>query len=176
MDETIAKLSNIAAQRKKLQSEYQANLAALAEQEQALLQQLKAEKSRPTPPTFEAKKRTVQWNDGCQKLSPQRFKLLDALYFAENQELTLNDLEAAVWGDEADVNLGTIKTAMCRLGNDLVNANSPFLIESVLSKGGETMEVSDANGVRTVKTRPALIGYRLVLRVTDSEQALPSSS
>ena len=182
MEETVAKLRNIAEQREKLQSEYRANLAALAanlaalaEQEQALLQKLEDEQSRPTPPAFEAKKRTVQWNDGCQKLSQQRFKLLDALYFAENRELALNDLEAAVWGDEVDVNLGTIKTAMCRLGIALTDANSPFLIESVLSKGGETMEISDRKGVRMVKTRPALVGYRLVLRVTESEQALQNS-
>ena len=59
---------------------------------------------------------------------------------------------------------------MCRLGNELVKANSPFLIESVLSDGGKTMDVSDSKGVRIVKTRPALVGYRLSLRVTESEQ------
>jgi len=90
--------------------------------------------------------------------------------------LVLNDLEAAVWGDEADVNLGTIKTAVCRLGIALIDANSPFLIESILSKGGETMEISDAKGVRTVKTRPSLLGFRLIMRIAESGQTLPNSS
>jgi len=131
-NEIVDQLRAVAALRENLQATYQAEDKELAEQEKALLAQLAEEENRPTPPIFEPKQRTVQWDDGCQKLSPQRYKLLGALHFAENQALPLNDLERAVWGDEADVNLGTIKTAVCRLGIDLVNANSPFLIESVL--------------------------------------------
>ena len=82
--------------------------------------------------------------------------------------LTLDALETAGWGEEAEIKHGTIKTAVCRLGIDLVKANSPFLIESVLSEGGETMEVSDAKGVRNVKIRSSLVGYRLVSRVTEN--------
>ena len=108
----------------------------------------------------------VQWPGGNLKLSKKHFQIFNTLYNAPNQQMDIIDLEAAVWGEEVDVNLGTIKTAMCRLGIALTDANSPFLIESVLSKGGETMEISDRKGVRMVKTRPALVGYRLVFTKT----------
>ena len=166
--EIVEQLRAVTALRANLQSTYQTEDQELAEQQKTLLAQLAAEENRPAPPVFEPKQRTVQWHDGCQKLSPQRYKILDALCFAENRMLTLDDLETAGWGEDAEVKHGTLKTAVCRLGTDLVKANSPFLIESVLSDGGETMEISDAKGVRTVKVRPSLVGYRLVARVTEN--------
>ena len=175
--EIVDQLRVVAILRENLQKTYQTEDQELAEQEKALLTQLAAEENRPAPPIFEPKQRTVQWHDGCQKLSPQRYKLFDALYFAENQMLTLDALETAGWSEtEYGIKHGTLKTAVCRLGIDLVNANSPFLIESVLSDGGETMEISDARGVRTVKVRRSLVGYRLVPRVTGSGQALQNST
>ena len=167
MDEYKEELRLIDEKEQQADAEWQAKKKALADQRNSVIAKMMSAQKRAEPPMFDDNERTVQWESGCKKLSKQRYKILDALYFAENQMLTLDALETAGWGEtEYGTKHGTLKTAVCRLGTDLVKANSPFLIESVLSDGGETMEVSDVKGVRKVKIRRSLVGYKLVSRVT----------
>ena len=107
--------------------------------------------------TFNNDSRIIQWDNKCLKLSKKMFHILCTLYFAANHELSITDLEEAVWGEAKH---DTISVAISRLGTLLNDTGFPFLIESVLSKG-ETMEISDAKGVRNVKIRPSLAGFRL---------------
>ena len=125
---------------------------------------------------FDDTERTVQWESGCKKLSKQRYNLLTSLMVAPNLCLTLDELQDAGWCETEDVVAsGTIRTAICRLGADLLKSGAPWYLDSVMSEGGEE-EVSDADGVRKKKTRKGLLGYRLVPRVTVSRQALQDST
>ena len=137
----------------------------IAEQRKALQEQKKL-------PVFDTNKRTVQWQGGSLKLSPQRFQILYTLYFAENRQATITDLETAIW--EKDVPHSTIKTAVSRLGTILTDAVFPFYIDSVFSDGG-IYEVSDRRGVRKAKIRLSLAGYKLVSRVTENGNSSQNS-
>ena len=108
-------------------------------------------------PIFDAIKRTVQWGNKTLKLSKVRFQILTTLYFASNREMTVTDLETAVW---EETSLSNIKSTVSRLGTILTNAGFPFFIESVKSES-RFMEVDDRKGSRTVKARSALAGYKL---------------
>ena len=110
-----------------------------------LTAQLEEAEQKAKEPVFEPKRRTVQWDKGCRKLSPQQYKVLDAFYVAPNQTLSLNELETAVWGEAAEVKFGTIKTAVSRASTVLADSGLPCWIESVLTAPGETMEVEDEN-------------------------------
>ena len=177
MDKFKEELRLIDEEERRADAEWQAKKKALAEKRNSVIAEMMSVKKREESPMFDDNERMVQWESGCKKLSKQRYNLFSSLMVAPSHYLTLEEIEDAVWNETEDgVASGTIRTAVCRLGNDLVKANSPFLIESVLSKGGEIMEVNDAKGVRTVKIRPALTGYRLVARVTESSQALQNSS
>ena len=109
-------------------------------------------------PFFDESRRTVQWLGGCLILSKKRYKILATLYFAENKELMIDELEPAIWDETTDNN---IKVTLSKFDTVLSDANFPYRIESVMSKGGDAMEVYDRNGVRVVNTRPALVGFRL---------------
>ena len=80
------------------------------------------------------------------------------LYFAENKELMIDELEPAIWDKTTDNN---VKVTFSKLDTILSDENFPYRIENVMSNGGDAMEVYDRNGVRVVKTRPALVGFRL---------------
>ena len=110
------------------------------------------------PLTFNEDTRIIQWNNKCLKLGKKMFHILCTLYFAENHELLITDLEEAVWGEAKH---GTIKTAISRLDTLLNDTGFPFYVESTKNEGGDKIEISDRKGHRIVKIRPALAGFRL---------------
>ena len=110
---------------------------------------------------FNKDKWTVRWHNGFLKLSKKRFQILTVLYFADNRQMTITDLETAIW-DEASHS--TIRSTVSRLDAILNDSGIPFYIESLMSEGG-FLEISDRKGRRTVKIRPTLSGFQLVSRV-----------
>ena len=176
MDEIKNELDALDEEERRAYAELQAKTQDIAQRRQAVIAKMMSAQKREEPPMFDDTERTVQWESGCKKLSKQRYNLFTSLMVAPNQCLTLDELQDAGWCDtEGVVASGTIRTAICRLGADLLKSGAPWYLDSVMSEGGDE-EVSDADGVRKVRLRRSLVGYRLVARVSDSSQALQNST
>ena len=158
MDEIYDELASIHAEEQQnndAMEKIQARNKELAARRRVLSEQLKM-------PVFDKENRTVRWKGNSVQLSPQKFQILYVLYFAASQQLSITDLETAVWSESKyGTKHSTIKAAVSKLGTFLNDKGFPLHIEGVKVASG-TYEVDDRKGLRVAKTRPALTGYRLI--------------
>jgi hypothetical protein len=105
--------------------------------------------------------RTIRWGNGCSiRLGSTPCKFVKALYFADEQQMTMTDVEEKVWGEGAD---GTIKTTVTNLRKILADNDFPYTIVNVISQQWEEPENPIANNSTPIPTRPAISHFVLVL-------------
>ena len=91
--------------------------------------------------------RTIRWGNGCSvKLGSTPCRFVKTLYFAEEQQMTMTDVEEQVWGEGAD---GTIQTTATNLRKTLADNDFPS-IPSLISQtdNGKSLKIPAQTIVR----------------------------
>ena len=115
----------------------------------------------PVALDFDPDGRTIRWGNGCSvKLGSTPCRFVKALYFAEDQQMTMTDLEEAVWGEGAD---GTIQTTATNLRKALADCDFPYTIENIINRQWQEPENSSENNSSAIPARLAITRFALVL-------------
>ena len=114
----------------------------------------------PIPLEFAPDGKTIRWGNGCNmKLGSTPCRFVKALYFADEQQMTMTDIEEKVWGEGAD---GTIKTTATNLRKTLADNDFPYTIVNMISQQWQESENPIANESEPIPTRPAITHFALV--------------
>ena len=115
----------------------------------------------PVPLEFAPDGRTIRWGNGCcVKLGSTPCKFVKALYFADEQQMTMTDIEEKVWGEAEDA---TIQQTASSLRRTLADYDFPYTIVNILNRQWKEPENPRANGSSAIPERPAITRFALVL-------------
>ena len=114
----------------------------------------------PVPLEFAPDGRTIHWAGGQVKLGSTPCKFVKALYFAEEQQMTMTDVEEKVWGEAEDT---TIQQTASNLRKALADNDFPYTILNVISQQWKEPENSRVNDKLVIPERPAITHFALVL-------------
>ena len=115
----------------------------------------------PVALDFDTDGKTIRWGNGCSvRLGRTPYKFVKALYFADDQQMTMTDVEEKVWGEGAD---GTIQTTATNLRKTLAENNFPYTVINISNKQWKETESSETNGSCQAPVRSAIAGFALVL-------------
>ena len=115
----------------------------------------------PVALDFDPDGRTIRWGNGCcVKLGNTPCKFVKTLYFAEEQQMTMTDIEEKVWGEAEDATIQ--QTASC-LRRTLIDNDFPYTIVNILNRQWQEPENSSANDSSIIPARPAITRFALIL-------------
>ena len=115
----------------------------------------------PVALDFDPDGRTIRWGNGCcVKLGSIPCRFVKALYFADDQQMTMTDIEGKVWGEAEDTTIQ--QTASC-LRRVLAKKAFPYTIVNIISRQWQEPENPGANDSSAIPARPAITRFALVL-------------
>ena len=110
-------------------------------------------------------KDTLFWGEnGSLKLRPKHYKIVKALYFAENHVMEIASLDEIVWGKRKKTpSDATIYTTLSTLNALLKEANCPYRVERIiLDLQTVQAQHSESKNTRTVILQPKTKVYALL--------------
>jgi hypothetical protein len=115
----------------------------------------------PVPLDFDSDGRTIRWGHGCcLKLGSTPCKFVKTLYFADEQQMTITDVEEKVWGEAEDA---TIQQTASTLRRTLADNNFPYTIVNIINRQWQEPENPGANDSSAIPARPAITRFALEL-------------
>jgi hypothetical protein len=115
----------------------------------------------PVALDFDSDGRTIRWGHGCcLKLGSIPCKFVKTLYFADEQQMTMTDVEEKVWGEAEDA---TIQQTASTLRRILAENDFPYTIVNIINRQWQEPENPDANDSSAIPARPAITRFALVL-------------
>jgi molybdopterin converting factor small subunit len=94
------------------------------------------------------------------KLGSIPCKFVKALYFADEQQMTMTDIEEKVWGEAEDA---TIQQTASSLRGTLADNDFPYTIVNIINRQWQEPENPRANDSSAIPVRPAITRFALVL-------------
>jgi len=113
----------------------------------------------PIPLEFAPDGRTILWAGGRVKLGSTPCRFVKALYFAEEQQMTMTDIEEKVWGEAEDA---TIQQTASTLRRTLADNDFPYTIVNIISQQWQEPENPGVPGSSVIPTRQAITHFVLV--------------
>ena len=113
----------------------------------------------PIPLEFAPDGRTILWAGGQVKLGSTPCRFVKALYFAEEQQMTMTDIEEKVWGEAEDA---TIQQTASTLRRTLADNDFPYTIVNIISQQWQEPENPGVPGSSVIPTRQAITHFVLV--------------
>ena len=94
------------------------------------------------------------------KLGSTPCRFVKALYFAEEQQMTMTDIEEIVWGEAEDA---TIQQTASTLRRTLADNDFPYTIVNIINQQWQEPENPGAPGSPATPTRQAITHFALVM-------------
>ena len=114
----------------------------------------------PVALDFDPDGRTIRWGKGCcVKLGSTPCKFVKTLYFADEQQMMVTDVEEKVWGEAEDA---TIQQTASSLRRTLADHEFPYTIVNIINRQWQEPENPDANDRSAIPARPAITRFALV--------------
>jgi DNA-binding response OmpR family regulator len=114
----------------------------------------------PVPLIFEPDGKTIRWEGGEVKLGTKPCQFVKALYFAEEQQMTITDVEEKVWGESLD---STIQSTASQLRHTLAEKKCPYTVVNLINKQWTESEQPAINAPPSAPIRSAIAGFKLVM-------------